>query len=257
VRVLLLDVGNTRLKWGVGEAGEVRQTGHVVQARLAEVGLGALTRRLPRRVDAAIACNVAGQSVATRLQGVIHAHTGHDLHFARPARAACGVTNGYTRPRRLGVDRWVALVGAWAELERACLVVDAGTAVTIDALDGGGRHLGGQILPGINVMADALAGNTAQIPRVAMSRAGDVDGLGMFGNSTRAAVQQGTLNAVTGAIERALKTLRRQYRRAQLVLTGGDASRIVGALDATPLERPHLVLQGLLELHDAGHRHDR
>ncbi len=248
MKVLLLDVGNTRVKWGIGEHGEIHHTGHIGQDRIRAQGIGVLTTRLPRSVDAVIASNVAGQTLGTRLAGVIGAHTGRDLQFVTTTRAVCGVTNGYTQPRRLGVDRWLALIGAWTELEAACLVVDAGTAVTIDALDGEGQHLGGQILPGTAAMAAALAGNTADIPPTPRGKGNAFTGLQLFAKNTRAAVQSGSLGAVTGAVERALRTLRSEGYAVELVLTGGDASRILTALDETPLHRPNLVLNGLLRV---------
>lgn len=252
MKVLLLDVGNTRVKWGIGEDHEIHHTGHIAQERIREQGLGVLTTRLPRTVDAVIAGNVAGQTFGTRLAGVIGAHTGCDLKFVTTTRSAAGVTNGYTQPRRLGVDRWLALIGAWTEVKGACLVVDAGTAVTIDALDGQGAHLGGQILPGTQLMAVALASNTAEIPPTAQGKAEKFEGLEVFAKNTRAAVQSGSLAAVSGAVLRALQSLRAVERKAALVLTGGDAPRILAALRETPRHRPHLVLHGLLELFEAG-----
>ncbi|MDH3534016.1 MAG: type III pantothenate kinase, partial [Gammaproteobacteria bacterium] len=135
MKALLIDVGNTRLKWGVLDKNAIRRTGHIAQSAIQEQGLAALTSRLPRDVDTVIASNVAGSSFGTRLSGVVGMHCGCDIHFVRSARQACGVTNSYRQPRHMGVDRWVAMIGAWAELESACVIVDAGTAVTIDVLD--------------------------------------------------------------------------------------------------------------------------
>ena len=140
--------------------------------RIGEQGLAALTSRLPRRVDTVLVSNVAGTSFATRLSGVVGMHCDVDVHFARSEREACGVTNSYRQPRRLGVDRWVAMIGARAEFETTCLVVDAGTAVTLDAIDGSGRHLGGQIIPGVRLMAASLASETSDIPVVQRSAPG-------------------------------------------------------------------------------------
>ncbi len=250
---LLMDVGNSRIKWGVSDAGEIRRTGHISQERISKTGLQVLTTKIPRRVDRVFVSNVAGASFATRLSGVVGAHCECDVHFARSERNGWGVTSGYTQPRRMGVDRWVAMIGAWAELQSACLVVDAGTALTIDAINANGQHLGGQIIAGVATMASALAGATSDIPEVkpAPGRAGG--DLGMFAKNTAAAVREGAQNAVAGAIERAVRTLQSNAYEPTIVLTGGDASRILGALGETALHRPHLVLQGLAHMLD----HDR
>ncbi len=248
MKALLLDVGNTRLKWGLAENGEVHRTGSITQEKIRKNGLGALTARLPRAIDAAMASNVAGPTFATRLAGVVGAHCGCELRFAQTERAAFGVSNAYKQPRRMGVDRWVALIGAWAEMQSSCLVVDAGTAVTIDALDDDGCHLGGQILPGIVLMADVLAKQTSDIPATKAAAAGAYDGLAMFANNTRDAVGSGAIGAVAGAVERAIGTLRENDCDVTVVLTGGDASRILAALDEPSLHRPNLVLQGLSQM---------
>ena len=248
MKALLFDVGNTRLKWGVAEDGEIHRTGSITHEKIRESGLSALTTRLPKAVDTAIASNVAGPTFATRLTGVVGAHCGCDLHFAKTERAAFGITNSYKQPRRMGADRWVAMIGAWSEFQSACLIVDAGTAVTIDALDDEGDHLGGQILPGVLMMADALASKTSDIPATRPAAAESFEGIAMFARNTRNAVGSGALSAVAGAVERAITTLRSNAYDATVVLTGGDASRILTALEEPPLHRPNLVLQGLAQM---------
>jgi type III pantothenate kinase len=245
---LLLDVGNSRLKWGVLEGGNLRRTGHIPQDRIRDQGLGVLTSRLPREVDTVMVSNVAGASLATRLSGVLGMHCGCDVHFARVERSACGVTNSYRQPRRMGVDRWVAMIGAWSEFRTACLVVDAGTAVTIDALGDDGVHLGGQILPGVALMTSALSESTSDIATTRTRLPRQSRGLDMFASHTDGAVVHGALNAVVGAAERARRALQQEGLDPRVILTGGDASRILGSLDEEPTHRPHLVLQGLATL---------
>ena len=245
---LLLDVGNTRLKWGLLEDGHLTKTGTITHAKLKKSGFSALTAQLPRQVDCVLASNVAGQSFATRLAGVIGIHCNRDVHFAHAEKAGYGVTNSYRRPRRIGVDRWVALIGARAEFKSAVCVVDAGTAVTIDAVDRAGKHLGGLIIPGLALMATSLHLNTGEIPLVKTARKPTASGSGLFANTTDGAVQNGARAAVTGAIERAAKALRAAGLRPKLVLTGGDASRILKEIDGNVLHRPHLVLQGLARM---------
>ena len=248
---LLLDVGNTRLKWGVLDDDNIRRTGHIVLDRIRDQGLGALTAKLPRRVDAVFASNVAGASFGTRLSGVVGMHCHCDVRFARTVKRGWGVTNSYRQPRRMGVDRWVAMVGAWAEMQASCLIVDVGTAVTIDVLDDDGVHMGGQIIPGVATMAQSLSSATSDIPLVRASAKRSANDLEMFGRNTTAAVREGSQNAVTGAIERALRTLQANGYKPTIILTGGDASRILKSLDGAPLHRPHLVLQGLAHMLDS------
>lgn len=245
---LLLDIGNTRVKWGVLRDGEIRRTGHISQARIREHGLQVITTRLPRRVESVFASNVAGASFATRLSGIIGAHCNCDVRFAHVERKGWGVTNAYTQPRRMGVDRWVAMVGAWARLQSACLVVDAGTAITLDAIDDSGAHLGGQIIAGVGTMTDALAAATSDIPKVRPASGRAAADLGMFARNTAVAVREGAQNAVAGAVDRAIRTLQSNAYDARIVLTGGDASRILNALVEAPVHRPHLVLEGLAHM---------
>lgn len=247
-RALLFDIGNTRVKWGVFSNNRILRSGSIDHDKLRERGFAALTTRLPAEVDCVMACNVAGRSFATRLAGVIRLHCGKDVHFARPEKEAFGVTNGYRQPRKLGVDRWVALLGARAETRAAVCVVDAGTAITIDAMDRTGQHLGGQIIPGIRLMSSALRGETYSIGNSRQAGRDPEPGMAMFAGNTGDAVRCGTLNAVCGAIDRASRTMRAAGLRPKIVLTGGDASRILKQLGDNVLHRPHLVLQGLARM---------
>ncbi len=245
---LLLDVGNSRLKWGVLDDGSVRRTGHISQEKIREQGLQVITTKLPRRVDVVFASNVAGTSFATRLAGVVGMHCHCDVRFAKSEKRGWGVTNSYRQPRRLGVDRWVAMVGAWAETGSSCLVVDAGTALTLDAIDDEGNHLGGQIIPGAATMLESLASATSDLPHVKGPARQEGADLRMFGRNTAAAIREGAQNAVAGAIERAFHALQSNAYDPTIVLTGGGASRILRALSETPVHRPNLVLQGLAHM---------
>jgi len=247
-RALLFDVGNTRIKWGVLEDGELKRSGSLLHTALRERGIEALTRKLPRRVSRALASNVAGPDVGKRLARAIGIHIGGDLRFVRSVRSGFGIENGYRQPRRLGVDRWVAMVGAWAEFECALCVVDAGTAVTIDALDDEGVHFGGQIIPGLRMLGDALAADTSNIG-AGRPKAVTLDApTDLFATSTAAAVAHGSLNAICGAVERSMAALYEEGLSPVLVLTGGDASRILAGLGSTPELRSHLVLHGLAHM---------
>ncbi len=248
MRALLIDAGNTRLKWGIGDNGAVIDTGNVDMAHVHSTGVASLTTRLPHDVDTVFVSNVAGQSLATRLSGVLSSHCGCEVRFARSESSGWGVMNAYPDPRQMGVDRWVAMIAAYAEFGGPVLVVDAGTAVTIDAIDDQGQHLGGQILAGFGLMAAALTRETSDIPAVGGSWT-IPQGLDCFGASTEEGVMLGASSAIAGAVEHAIKVLQSAAYDPVLVLTGGDASAMLAAFDAdTTHHRPHLVLQGLLHI---------
>jgi type III pantothenate kinase len=244
-RALLFDVGNSRLKWGLLAQGRIGKTGSITHEKLHDAGFGALTANLPKDIEHVLVSNVAGHTFATRLSGVIGMHCNCEVHFARAEREAYGVTNSYRRPRRIGVDRWVAMIGARAEFRSALCVVDGGTAVTIDAIDSDGVHLGGMIVPGLSMMADALHVNTSEIPPSKKSAAASAHDIAVFANTTETAVQNGALTAISGAVERSVRLMRAAGYRPKVVLTGGDASRILKLLDASVVHRPNLVLEGL------------
>jgi type III pantothenate kinase len=244
-RALLLDIGNTRIKWGVLADGRIVRTGRLRHETLRESGFKSLTTHLPRKVDSILVSNVAGAGFAARLSGVLGIHCNADVRFASTAAAAHGITNSYRQPRRMGVDRWVAMIGARTESKSALCVVDAGTAVTIDTLDRHGKHLGGQIIPGLYLMARSLKSGTNGINGLRKRTVNPGSGMALFASSTERAVQAGALNAICGAVERAVRIMRAEGFRPRIILTGGGASRILQQLGGKILHRPHLVLQGL------------
>ena len=242
---LLLDAGNTRLKWGICVDGSITRTGIFSQDPLTKSGLAKLAAKLPRKVDTILASNVAGPSFATKLSSVIGLHCGQDVRFARSEREAFGIQNAYRQPRRLGVDRWVAMIGARAESKAALCVVDAGSAITIDAVDRHGQHLGGQIIPGLHLMHRSLEGETSGISGLRVRSGDPGSGMALFARGTERGVQAGALNAICGAIERSVAIMRKAGLRPKIILTGGGATPILKQLGDKVLHRPHLVLQGL------------
>ena len=140
------------------------------------------------------------------------------------------------------------MIGARNETKGALCIVDAGSAITIDALDGDGVHLGGQILPGVTLMANALSASTSDIGDVARQAKWTGNAMNIFASSTANAVREGASNAVLGAIERSIRVLRSNAYDPHVVLTGGSASRILQSLDEDAEHRPNLVLTGLLRI---------
>ncbi len=236
---LLVDAGNSRIKWMLWTSSRAGETG-VLSTEAFRSGDAVLPES---GYTMCLASNVAGQQVAKRLlqgPGAIG-----PLDFVHTAAKQGGVVNAYDEPGRLGVDRWVALLGARAEFGSACLVVDAGTAVTVDALASDGRHLGGQILPGAPLMMAALADGTSDLPDVAAAPGDAPPADNLFTTRTDDAIRRGAWTAVVGAIEHAYRHLRDSEQGARLVLTGGDAPRMLDAIAVPVDHRPDLVLHGL------------
>lgn len=233
--LLLIDAGNTRIKWALvaddAALGQWSASGAVTHAELNH--LPASWRHA--RVTRAIVSNVAGVKVRDQLQLMLPT-TDVDW-FASVARLA-GVRNGYRNPAQLGCDRFAAAIGAHAlEPGKALVVATCGTATTIDALAADGAFLGGMILPGLGLMASSLARNTAQLPQIAASGATPAG----FADNTDDAILSGCLSAQAGAIERA-----RGLLGADLcILSGGAARYIAPALSKPYRMVDNIVLVGL------------
>ena len=227
--ILCLDAGNTRLKWGLREGRAWRGQG--VLALDDRDGIATL---LPAVSENILACNVAGEAVARRIEDIAAAY-GVPLEWFRSSAACCGVTNGYDNPVQLGADRWAALVGARSVHADAALVVMAGTATTIDVLAADGRFRGGLILPGLELMQRSLAHNTAGLPAAR----------GVYREiptNTDDAIVSGALHATLGAIERMCRPMSADFC---VILSGGAADTLAPHLDRRLRRVDNLVLEGL------------
>jgi type III pantothenate kinase len=159
------------------------------------------------------------------------------VHWFRSQAQCAGVTNGYRDPSQLGGDRFASLLGARALIpEQALLVITAGTATTIDALDASGRFHGGMILPGLGTMAQSLALSTAQLPHVEARLS-----VSCFADNTLDAIVSGCVQAQLGAIMQA----RAQLPEASCVLSGGAVDYLLPYLPAPVQQVEQLVLRGL------------
>jgi type III pantothenate kinase len=231
--VLLLDVGNSRCKWAHVENGVWTHQGATPNANI-----GALQRDLaalpsPNRI---LVSNVAGEAME---QGVRSLCAGYStpVEFVTARSEQCGVSNAYDHPAQLGSDRWSALIAAWRHQHRACLVVNCGTATTVDALSDTGAFLGGLILPGVTLMQQSLLHNAAQL----MHAEGRVQD---FPRNTADAIHSGVIRATLGAIQQQYALLK-GAAAIGCVLSGGAAGQIQAHL-GMPVERvDNLVLEGL------------
>lgn len=243
---LLIDAGNTRLKWATLRGARL---GRVQALDWNTRSMDRVARAVMRtRAERVLVCSVAGAAFERSLRRAARAAGKRAPQFVRSTRRAAGVRNGYVETWRLGADRWVAMLGARALFaDRPLCIVDVGTALTIDLMDVRGRHRGGLIVPGPTLMVDSLLNDTAGI-RVragrnmrASRRAG-----ALFGRSTRAGLLGGSTMACAALIERALAEARGELAgRPLLLLSGGGAAQVAPLLRVPHRRVDGLVLHGL------------
>ncbi|MBL8498273.1 type III pantothenate kinase [Nitrosomonas sp. JL21] len=152
----------------------------------------------------------------------------------------CGVTNAYSRPSQLGSDRWAALIAARKFQKENCLVVNVGTAMTVDALSASGHFLGGLILPGFHAMMDGLKAKT-QLMSVAKGDYQD------FPINTDDAIYSGVIQSLLGAIERMYSSFSQQnHPVGNCILSGGGAYQLMPFIKLPIVHIENLVLEGLV-----------
>lgn len=231
--ILDIDAGNSFVKWRVMDGSNLVARGAKATE---EVMAGRLTFDAVDTLTQARLSSVANQDLAKALQKQIQKQFEVALQIARVSENVAGVSCGYTEPDTLGIDRWLASIAAYQRYSRAVLVVDAGSAITIDLVGPQGEHLGGYITPGLALMHEALWKGTDKV------QVKGEDPLNMLvpGVCTHDAVNRGCLLAAVAMIEK----LASQYP-ASIVITGGDAKALVEAISLPSDHQPDLVLEGL------------
>ena len=246
MRALLIDIGNSRIKWAWLTDGRL---GKAQAAEYSGWRAGDFARRLigsRRDVARILVSNVAADGVSDALAAGARLAGAPEPERVTTRRQAGGVTIGYIDPWRLGVDRLLAMIAAHRRFAgRPVCTVAVGTAMTLDLVGPDGRHWGGAIIPAPPLMAASLLDSTSGIRRRAQGGASG-RGHALFGRSTRAAVEQGARYAAAAAVERAVSEARGLVgRKPQLVLTGGGAPDIRPLIRSPSVLVPDLVLEGL------------
>lgn len=236
--ILAVDAGNSRLKWALHDGKRFTS-----EDSLPIAGLDGLARAwenfgAPARV---VVSNVAGDAVHGRLEELFRRWQATPVWVAG-RREQCGVKSLYENPGQLGPDRWAAVIGARHLTRGACLVVNAGTAMTVDALTEGGEFLGGLIVPGFELMHSALESNTARLSAERGSFAA-------FPRNSADAITSGAINALCGAVERMRGRMIEHGSRDPEILVGGGAGPLLaGHLDGPVRLAERLVLEGLVRI---------
>lgn len=236
--ILLLDLGNSRIKWALAENGTFLAHGAVARAEDLAAAWSSLAT--PSR---ALGCAVSNEQTRSAVAAQVALRWQIGVQWLQPAAQQDGIRNGYADPARLGADRWAALLGARARFpETALVVVSAGTALVVDALTADGRFPGGMILPGYRLMKQALTQGTARLP---MARGSFTP----FPTSTDDAIETGCLSALSGAIAAMVERLAATGQApVRIILSGGDAALLQPLLSGPVSVVDNLALHGLAAL---------
>lgn len=254
--ILLIDIGNTRIKAVVNDP--VQNTWlelptfiHTEKAlEFAEVWREWLTCLPKDHKMEAIGIATVNEKVFLALEQARPEKGGTPLVLATSQASFERLVNSYSKPQNMGVDRWLAMVAASNAGQRGALVVDAGTALTVDAVNSEGLHLGGYILPGLNRQLHALLEGTERVFAGDLRQAKSL----LPGKDTPECVLNGLLAQSTSFITAQAKWAKEQGIQ-RLVISGGESNllishlkRSVGALGMALEQRPRLVFEGLLTI---------
>ena len=244
---LLIDIGNTFLKWGLfhrdgqGLASDNRiESGHALLDEI--TGLTALFAKfgVPAQI---VISNVAGTRMRGMVGRVLEVWTeAPTAHWIVPQAEQCGVVNRYRNPAQLGSDRWAALIGARQLLGyQPSLVVVCGTVTTVDFLSAQGEFRGGCILPGVGLMLRSLHEGTAALP--------DAEGeFTEFPQQTVDAIFTGCQHAQAGAVERIFKRLAQDITDLTCLVSGGAARALAPRLTIPFRLHDNIVIEGLYRI---------
>jgi pantothenate kinase, type III len=250
--LLAIDIGNTRLKWALYSDTSLRQTplahGAVFLEHLDHLA-EQQWHNLPEPTHIIGSCVASPSAQATVDEQLAELWVHLTPRWVRVKQQQCGVTNGYDHPARLGVDRWVALIGAKKYLQQQqqnlpAIVVMIGTAVTVDAMDASGHFMGGLIMPGHGIMLNALQKGTAglHVPT------GEVV---PFPTNTSDALSTGGTYAIVGAIERMTVNLQNHTdQEPKIFLTGGAAWKVASSMTKPAELIESLIFDGILSVAD-------
>ncbi len=234
---LLVDIGNTRLKWAVQHSDTLEFFGainHNQDDFSATLITAWQSLSIPDYIYIACVSSTELKQLLISIIGQLWPNCSiQEIHTEKYSH---GISNAYYNPEKLGVDRWLAMLGAVAHYSVPVCIVDFGTAITLDAIDEQGGHLGGMIMPGLTLLKQSLSNNTADL-----NFCSEVYKQGLA-NDTQAAIYNGCLYAVKGFIEAGL---RQTLLPLRLILTGGDAKFLATTLELDAVVDAQLVFKGM------------
>ncbi|MCZ6802755.1 MAG: type III pantothenate kinase [Proteobacteria bacterium] len=244
---LLLDIGNSSVNWVMEEQEQFISKGVFSYDKNNFVNSLQENLLLSQKPSNILVSNVAGPEVLLSLNNWVKKQWQQTLWQPPVAAKFKELKNSYSDTQQMGIDRWLAMVASREKYQSALCVVDCGTALTIDAIDSEGNHLGGYIIPGIELMQRSLIINTERI-NISVQNQVLLD----YANNTQAAVYNGTVLATVTMIDRVVNNLSKESNcNPKCIISGGMAESIKPLLEHPFEHEPNLVLDGLLIVHKA------
>ena len=238
--ILLLDIGNTRIKYATLKEQRLIFGGAASHADVHE--LHEMLHGIMETPAAVYLANVAGEVVEESVHCWCLERWGLAPVVLKSERLCAGVINGYAVPSALGVDRWAAMIGAYQQRKRAVVVVDCGSACTADVIDAEGRHLGGAIVPGLHMLRESLNRGTSVIAKAEPP----VEFPSDFGRNTDECIEYGVTESLVAFIEKVSQHASSLLQDEVLVfITGGDAPYLLPRLAVEAIYEKNLVLMGM------------
>ncbi|MDH3325121.1 MAG: type III pantothenate kinase [Gammaproteobacteria bacterium] len=239
---ILVDVGNSRIKWrmtSIESDGGINAFAYKAETLVTQ--LDALFQVPKQQIDNVYVSNVAGEKIKSKLIQWFADRLNIKPKFATSRKEMRGLRSAYIQPDQLGVDRFLGMIGAQLSYEGAKVVVDCGTATTVDCINSDSEFIGGVILPGLSLMRASLSvkANALNFPMLD-------EGVTLFATDTTTAISSGTIFSITGVIESAVKKMSKMSgAEVGCIITGGDGETIQSYLDIDSDYQEDLVLKGL------------
>jgi len=241
--ILAVDVGNSYIKWGIS-----KDHHWLAKEQLAYHEIETLISQWKEysNINYVVASSVSNQLITKQLNSIFDFFN-YKTHWIASRSYQCGIKNNYKCHQKLGSDRWAAMIAAWNKFHDSCVVINVGTAMTVDAISCDGLFLGGYIVPGYFLQLKSLTTNT-QINYDTV-----VSNPEIFPTTTSSAIHNGILVALSAMIEKAIQLFYKHqgYHPQNCILSGGGAGLIRAHIEFPVIEIDNLVLDGLVVIaHD-------
>jgi type III pantothenate kinase len=240
---LLIDVGNSRIKWRLVDHEYTTETA-CHDGTLKDLALF-ISSLIPEEISVSL----AAVNQTEDLKNLLGNHRFKHVHIAHSEASQRGLKNSYEHPERMGVDRWLAMIAVYSaarnkKAQQGFIIVDAGSAMTIDVVSPSGEHVGGYIVPGLQMAQRALFANTERVIQYDEKTASTLYGKHKrLGNNTLECVEYGVINQLVALV----KSVEEAYSGYEIIFTGGDSELLAGYFEAGTVDRD-LVLKGLWQV---------